>query len=808
MRAKEDEEELLRSVALQNAQSILLARQRAEEELLRAKEALELKTTELARSLALIRATLESATDGILVTDGARNVTVFNQRFVEMWRISPEVTRQGEHQKLLEVVCQEFADPKQFLARVDDIYASSPPNSYDLLEFADGRVFERFSRILFVDERNVGRVWSFRDVTERRRAQDALHEQSEWLRITLASIGDAVVSTDAEGRVTFLNGVAESLTGWTETEAVRRPLPEIFHIINEMTRQPAENPALQALREGKIVGLANHTVLISRDGAERRIDDSAAPMRNVNGETVGAVLVFRDITEHMRAEVTGARLAAIVDSSDDAIVSKDLDGIILSWNIGAERLFGYAPEEAIGRSITLIIPPERQDEEHEVLTRIRRGERVEHFETVRVSKHGRQIDISLTVSPIRDGEGLVVGASKIARDITDRKRAEEAIRSADRRKDEFIAMLAHELRNPLAPLLNGLQVMRLAAGDANTVAQVRSMMERQLGHMVRLIDDLLDIARINQNKMELRRSRVLLADVVSSAVETARPLIDAAGHKLTILLPPEPVYLDADLTRLAQVISNLLTNSAKYTDRGGDIGLIAERHGHDVVVSVRDTGIGIPAEALPKIFDMFSQVGRNIERSTGGLGIGLALVKGLVEMHNGTVVAASAGPGRGCVFTVRLPALGSDAELLSAATCGDDLAGGPKRRILVVDDNRDSATSMALMLQLLGNDVRMAHDGVEAVEVAESFRPGVVLMDVGMPKLDGYEATRRIRERQWGRTTTIIALTGWGQDSDRARSREAGCDGHLVKPVMLADLEKLLGAAADFTAPTRVPSAP
>jgi PAS domain S-box-containing protein len=635
----------------------------------------------------------------------------------------------------------------------------------------------------------------------RRRAEEALRKQSEWLRITLSSIGDAVISTDAEGRVTFMNRVAETLTGWPESEAIGRPLPEVFYIVDEATRQPGESPALRALREGVVVGLANHTVLIARDGSERPIDDSAAPIRDDSGAPVGVVLVFRDVSGRKGGEEAQARLAAIVESSDDAIVSKTLDGIIRSWNAGAERLFGYAPHEVIGRPITLIIPPERQDEEHEILARIARGERVQHFETVRVSKQGRLIDISLTVSPVRDSAGRVTGASKVARDITDRKHAEEALREADRRKDQFIALLAHELRNPLAPLRNGLQVLRQAGSDANAVAQARSMMERQLGHMVRLIDDLLDISRIGQNKMELRRSRVLLADVVSSAVETARPAIEEAGHELTLALPAEPVHLDADLTRLAQVFSNLLTNSAKYTERGGRIWLAAERRGGDVVVLVRDTGIGIPADALPRIFDMFCQVDRSIERSTGGLGIGLALVKGLVEMHDGTVTAVSGGQGKGSTFTVILPVLLDNPEPPAAVSSENGQnAAGPRRRILVVDDNRDSANSMALMLKFLGNEVLTAYDGLEAVAAAHQFRPEVILMDVGMPRLNGYDATRRIRDQQAAPAPIIIALTGWGQDGDRALSKEAGCDGHLVKPVNLPDLEKLLTELEDAAA--------
>ena len=477
----------------------------------------------------------------------------------------------------------------------------------------------------------------------------------------------------------------------------------------------------------------------------------------------------------------------------DAIISKTLEGIILSWNAGAERLFGYSAHEAIGQSITIIIPPERHGEEHEIIARTLQGIGSEPFETVRISKQGRRIDISLCISPIRERTGRIIGASKVDRDITERKRVEETLREADRRKDHFIALLAHELRNPLAPLRNGLQIMRLAGNDGIAVIKARDMMERQLGHMVRIVDDLLDISRISQNKMELRRSRVLLSDVVNSAVETVRPIIEAAGHELCITLPAEQVHLDADFTRLAQVFSNLLTNSAKYTERGGRIWLSGERQDNVVSVSVRDTGIGIPPDCIPRIFDMFSQVDRSIERAAGGLGIGLALVKGLVEMHDGEVNAVSEGQGKGSTFTVKLPALSNPLETDTAIPCNRaTITNGPGRRILVVDDNRDSANSMAMMLELLNNQVVTAHDGIEALKRAEEFKPEVILIDIGMPRMNGYEATRRIRKQPWGTSPIIVALTGWGQEGDRALSKAAGCNGHLVKPVHLPDLEKIL----------------
>ena len=627
----------------------------------------------------------------------------------------------------------------------------------------------------------------------RQRAEEELRKQSEWLRITLASIGDGVISTDGTGGITFMNTVAEALTGWPQADAIGRPLPEVFRIVHDETRTPVENPAICALEPAAVVSPAKRTVLISRTGAEYRIEHSAAPIRDEGGSAVGAVLVFRDVSERRQTELARARLAAIVDSSEDAIVSKTLQGIILSWNTGAERLFGYSSSEAVGQPITILIPPERIDEEAEILARIARGERIEHFETVRVTKDGHRLDISLTASPIRDVSGEIIGVSKIARDITDRRLAEQALREADRQKDEFIALLAHELRNPLAPMRSALQVMRVAPSDAKALTGARDVMERQLGYMVRLIDDLLDISRIGQRKLELRRTRITLADVVRSAVETARPVIDAAGHRLAVSLPASPVHLDGDLTRLSQVFSNLLTNSAKYTHPGGLIELVAEATNGKVRVSVRDNGIGVPADALESIFDMFSQVDRSLEHSTGGLGIGLALVRGLVEMHGGTVTATSDGPDRGSTFTVTLPVLTTvSAVIPPSASPAETSPAGPRRRVLVVDDSRDAAEMMAMMLEFMGNQVRTAFTGTQAIAAAEAFRPELILMDIGMPELDGYEAARRIREEPWGRDICIIALTGWGQERDRVRSREAGCDGHLVKPVEPATLERLL----------------
>jgi PAS domain S-box-containing protein len=787
-------------------------------------------------------------------------------------------------------------------------------------------------------------------------------------------------------------------------------------------------------------------------------------------------------------------LAAIVASSDDAIISQTLDGRITSWNKGAEKLFGYSAHEAVGKSIHLIVPPEGREQVTQILDRMRHGERVDHLEVDRVCKDGRRVNVSLTVSPVHDRHGQIIGASKTARDITTRKQWElnlvrseeaqrllvgihdatrglqdpavvmreivtrvgehfhvtrcaygevsedqdqltitrgytrdlptvagrysldgfgplmvgelkagrtvivndvaqdpltdtaqahdtyarmqisslvcvplmhdgalssilvmsdsrprawtadearlleqvaertlyavesaraneslrenrdvlalaltagrmgvwtrdlvngriwwspelarilglddvpktrdmiyallhqddrdfvvkevdaavreqrefsavfrfyhdktkqvgwlevrgkavysadgrpemlfglgidvterqrniEALREADRRKDEFLATLAHELRNPLAPISSGLHILRTAGDNPQLTAAAREVMERQVAQMVRLVDDLLDVARITTGKVELRPAVIDLADAVRDAVETSRPLLDTNGQPLSVQLPAAPVHVNADRTRLAQVFANLLNNSAKFSDRGAPIAITMTREDGQAVVRVRDAGVGIPRESLPRIFDMFGQVEGGLNRAKGGLGIGLSLVKRIAELHGGTVEAHSEGTGRGSEFVVRIPAL--DAEHPAAAeppatTVGD----APRRRILVVDDNLDAAESLAALLAINGHDTRLAHDGLQAVEEARTFRPDVVFLDIGMPALDGHETARRIRQEPWGRDMVLVALTGWGQNEDRRRSKEAGFDHHLVKPADPNVVAKLISTLA------------
>jgi PAS domain S-box-containing protein len=486
-----------------------------------------------------------------------------------------------------------------------------------------------------------------------------------------------------------------------------------------------------------------------------------------------------------------AWLAAIIDSSDDAIVSKTLEGTITSWNRAAEAMFGYTAAEAVGRHITLIIPPERHAEENEVLAKIRRGERVEHFDTIRVAKDGRRLDISLTVSPIRDATGHVTGASKIARDITERKQVERernellaAAQAANLAKDAFLAMFGHELRNPLAAIASAVQVLALA-GSVHDVTRPRSVIERQVRHLTRLVDELLDASRVQTGKITLERRPLNLREAVDHALDVLRGGATPGRH--TLVVDTDDVGVSADPVRLEQVVLNLLANAVKYTPAGRTIAVTVRAEGDDAVLAVRDEGVGISATALPRIFDLFVQGDMTLDRVQGGLGIGLTLVQTLVRLHGGTVTAASDGPGRGSVFTVRLPRVELDP---SAETVAPPLplVG---HRILIVEDNEDSREMLRVVLERQGQEVFEAGDGAEGVAVASRVRPHLAFVDLGLPVMDGYEVARQLR-RLPEPPARLIALTGYGQVEDRRRCLEAGFDDHIVKPIDPLRLAQLL----------------
>lgn len=615
-------------------------------------------------------------------------------------------------------------------------------------------------------------------------------------------------------------------------------------------------------------------------------------------------------------------LSAILKSSHDAIVSKSLEGIIWSWNRGAERLFGWSAAEAVGQPIALIIPRERHQEEEMILARLRRGEKIDQYETIRVRKDGRRIDISLTISPMRNSEGRLIGAVKIGRDITDRrraeealkaseerqaavleqlpvgvgaldrqgqitignavlrellrdgipsrdpeirsrwkavdsagrpipleqwpvqralrgehvsgmefiytdeqshqrwllvtatpfrggengtigalcilqdiselKRAEEALREADRVKDEFLAVLGHELRNPLAPIRTGLDLLEQAPGDQKVIESVRPMLKRQVTHLVRLVDDLLDISRVNRGKINLDRSPLDLAAPVRAALEQTKPLIAERRCELILHLSDAPVPIHGDLERLTQVAANLLTNAAKYNQPGGTITVTTEidERGHGVL-KVKDTGFGIPPDQVNRLFKFFSQIPEHQARTGGGgLGIGLALSHQLITMHGGTMEVQSEGLGQGSEFVVRLPLNAAAQETARV----EDQAQGDRsaRRVLVVDDNVDAAQSLCMLLERQGHLVEVAYEGRAALQEIDKFRPEVLLLDLGLPGMDGIEVAKHARATPAGQNLLLIAVTGWGQEADKSRTREAGFNHHLTKPVDAAELDRLL----------------
>ena len=405
-------------------------------------------------------------------------------------------------------------------------------------------------------------------------------------------------------------------------------------------------------------------------------------------------------------------------------------------------------------------------------------------------------NVTLLERPVRVGAlASAVRSALRARERQYETRAYlEEREQANDRKDMFLATLAHELRNPLAPIRNSLAILRMSAPQPNAEA-LHEIMERQINHMVRLVDDLMEVSRITRGKIELRRSTVELASILAAAIETSRPLIDGGGHQLTVSLPSEPLVLDADPMRLAQVFANLINNAAKYTDPGGRIAITARREGESAVITVTDNGVGIPAHALNMVFEMFAQAEPANSRSQTGLGIGLTLVRNLVDMHGGNVTAASEGRGRGSQFTVRLPLTARpQVDKENAAIAAPSVR--PLPRVLVVDDNRDAADSLGALLQIMGAEVRVAHDGFAALEEFDTFHPGVVVLDLGMPELDGYEVARRIRKRPDSRETLLVALTGWGQEKERLSTKAAGFDHHLIKPVDLDSMKAVLAARA------------
>jgi len=613
------------------------------------------------------------------------------------------------------------------------------------------------------------------------------------------SSADAVVATTLDGVITSWNRAAETLFGYSSAEAIHQPIA----LIVPVERRAQEAAVLHQIGRGASIDHFE-TVCLTKDGRPIDVSLAVSPIRSPTGEITGAAKVIRNIRDRLRAEEARGRLAAIVDSSDDAIVSKTLDGIVTSWNRGAERLFGYSAAEAIGQSILLIVPADRHSEEADVLRRIRGGQSVDHFETMRRRKDGTLIEISLTVSPVRDSLGRIIGASKTARDITDQKRVQREIAArllesqrVNRAKDEFLAMLGHELRNPLGAISSAVRLLDQFKGPNEAIGRACDVILRQSAHLGRLVDDLLDVGRVVTGKILLDRAAVDLAEVARRTVGTFTAAGKTQAHRLSV--ETVPVWVYADSVRFEQVIANLLTNALKYTPVGGAIRVTVGPEGAHAHLQVEDTGIGIAPGLLPHIFDLFVQGERGLDRAQGGLGIGLTLVQRLVELHDGAVEAHSAGPGHGSRFTVRLAAVPAPT---SAASAKPTSTIATPRRVLVIEDNEDSRDMLRQLLENAGHEVHDAGDGPQGVDAALRLEPDVALIDVGLPELDGYEVARRIRSGT-RRDMLLVALTGYGLAEDRERALAAGFDLHLVKPIDFDKLFDVLATRSHSSGPGR-----
>lgn len=595
----------------------------------------------------------------------------------------------------------------------------------------------------------------------------------------------ATLFLDRSLRVNLFTPAARAIFNLIPTD-FGRPLTDITNRLNYPHLQTDAEQVLATLRPvEREVGTADGRVYMMR----------VLPYRTADDRINGIVATFVDITQRKAAEEANTFLAAIVESTQDSVLTVNLEGIITSWNKASEALYGYPAGEAIGQSLNKLNLPQDLTQPE----KSNQFQRVEAYETVRINKDGQELKLEVVLSPVKDAAGQLIGVSTVARDITQRKAAEEALRESDRRKDEFLAMLAHELRNPLAPVRTTLQTLGLSAGQTETMSAAIVLMNRQVDHLVRLVDDLLDVSRINRGKIVLRLKPLDLNALLRDVLAVVRPLYESHQIELSVSGPDVAVYLPGDATRLMQVITNLLTNGVRYTPEGGHVWVMLDQVVEEsdrpmARLRVRDDGIGLAADQLSRIFELFAQVDDSLARTQGGLGLGLTLVKRLVELHGGRVEAQSAGLGLGSEFLVYLPALPALNPPL-AITQASVSPAPTGRRILVVDDNHDAADSFAMLLELTGYAVEVCYSGQEALDAAGRLPPEVVLLDIGMPGLDGYETARLLR-RQEGVRMILIALTGYGQADDKRRSWEAGFDGHLVKPVEVEAVTQLLASLA------------
>lgn len=646
--------------------------------------------------------------------------------------------------------------------------------------------------------------------------RDFPEDAQAMLAAIVASSDDAIISKNLSGIVQSWNQSAERMFGYRADEVIGKSITILF----PSDRLDEEPDILARLQRGERIE-PFETVRVRKDGTPIAVSVTISPIHDCQGNIVGASKIARDITHNVELE---GRFKAIVASSDDAIVSKDLNGVVQSWNQSAERMFGYTAEEIVGKPITILFPPDRLNEEPKILEQIRRGQRVDHFETIRLHKDGRALDVSVTISPIKDSIGRIIGVSKVARDITSIKRVlrerEELLKReisarteaerVGRMKDEFLATLSHELRTPLSAILGWANLLRTEETGASQVFQEGlEVIERNARAQAQLIEELLDMSRVINGKLRLDVQTVDLQVVVADAIESVRPAAEAKGIRVTRVLDPKAGPITGDPNRLQQVLWNLLTNATKFTPKGGRVQVSLRRVNSHVEITIADSGQGIAADFLPHLFTRFSQADSTIARQHGGLGLGLALVTSLVELHGGSVTAHSEGLGQGATFVVSLPLTAVHHEEveppLTPAPSTAPIAARPDLRgfrVLVVDDEADARTLIQHILLKCDATVTTAANAAEGLEAVKQLRPDMILSDVGMPVEDGYDFLAKLRQLSdaEGGDTPAVALTAFARSEDRRRALMAGFQMHLPKPVEAAEL---LAVAANLCSASR-----
>jgi PAS domain S-box-containing protein len=624
---------------------------------------------------------------------------------------------------------------------------------------------------------------------------EPIRPSEERFRMLVEGVRDyAIFLLDAKGYVTSWNTGAQRMKQYRAEEIIGKHF-STFYPAEAVARDWPNTELRLAARDGRF---EDEGWRVRKDGTQFWANVVITAMRDPSGELIGFSKITRDLTERRRQEqevrLSEERFRLMVEAVQDyAIFMLDPEGRVVSWNAGAERIKGYRPSEILGQHFSRFYPADRVAAgwpEHELATARATGRFEE--EGWRVRKDGSRFWANVIITAVHDQSGELRGFAKVTRDLTEKRRI-ETLEKEGKQISEFLAMLGHELRNPLAPIRNAVAVMGAKGTADPTTSWAREVIERQVAHLSRLVDDLLDVGRITRGKITLQQERIDLADVVSRALEAARPLHDQRRHVIDVDLGPGPLPIRGDPIRLLQVFVNLLSNAAKYTPNGGHVWVRLRREGEEAVLSVRDDGVGMSADLVPRVFDIFVQGDRSLERADGGLGIGLTLVERLLALHGGTIRAYSAGPGEGSEFVVRLPVTERPpAESSLASPARVTRARARPLRVLVVDDNRDAMESMAMLLGFWGHEVSTAGEGTAALDLVQQQHPHVVLLDIGLPGIDGYEVARQIRAQENVGKPVLVALTGYGQAEDRQRAREAGFTLHLVKPVEPDALQRAL----------------